>query len=203
VICYNGALIYDPPSKKVLAHYPIHLPLAKSVIDFSRDLSRDVLISVEVLDEWYTDRVNSTYQTETSKLFKPDKLAPIDTWLDCDVTKILLQGPDECLSQIKTKVFEEHSGKLAMAQSENNLLQIMAGNVSKGNALKLVCDHYGIPLRKTIAVGDAANDIDMIRSAGIGIAMADAPSKVKDVADYVTMKNDDDGVADALEKFVL
>jgi Cof subfamily protein (haloacid dehalogenase superfamily) len=177
--------------------------LARSAIDFARGLNRDILISVEVLDHWYTDRVNPAYQTETAKLFEPDKLAPIDTWLDCDVTKILLQGPDECLTEIREKMQEDFPGHLAMAQSENGLLQIMAGCVSKGNALRLVCEHYGIPLQKTIAVGDAPNDIDMLRSAGIGIAMGDAPNRVKEAADYITMRNDDDGVADALEKFVL
>ena len=203
VICYNGALIYDPPTRKILAHFPIHLPLARSVINFTRELNCEILISVEVLDHWYTDRVNPAYQTETAKMFKPDKLAPIDTWLNCDVTKILLQGPDECLMQIREKIFVDHPGQLAMAQSENNLLQIMAGSVSKGNALRLVCEHYGIPLQKTIAVGDAPNDIDMLRNAGIGIAMADAPDRVKQAANYITMKNDEDGLADALEKFIL
>ena len=79
----------------------------------------------------------------------------------------------------------------------------MAYNVTKGQALKKICGHYGIPVSKTIAIGDAPNDIDMLQTAGIGIAMAEAPDKVKQVADYVTVGSDEDGVAEALEKFVL
>jgi len=203
VICYNGALIYDPPNKQVLTHHPIRLELARKVVTLAREIYPDVLVSAEVLDHWFTDRVNSAYQTETSKQFIPDKLAPIETWLTCDVTKILLLGPDLYLTHIRTKLIQYHGEQLAMAQSDNNLLQIMAGGVSKGQALRFVCKHYKIPLRRTIAIGDASNDIDMLKSAGIGIAMAGASDRVKEAADYVTTANDEDGVAEALEKFAL
>jgi hypothetical protein len=203
VICYNGALVYDPPSKKVLAHHPIARNLAREVIGYARGIYPELLVSAEVLDHWFTDRVNDKYMTETAKEFEPDKLGPIESWLTGDVTKILLQGPQIYLTHIHTRLKQHHEGNFALAQSENNLLQIMAGGVSKGKALEFVCAHYQIPLQKTIAIGDAPNDIDMLRRAGFGIAMADAPAQVKNVADYVTTKNDEDGVAEALERFVL
>ncbi len=203
VICYNGAMIYDPQSKKMLEHHPIKLETAKALINRARSIHPDILVSVEVLDHWYTDKLNNAYQTEVSKQFEPDRLGPIDTWLDCDVTKILLLGQERYIENVKGAFLAEFRDKVAMAQSENHLLQIMAKGVSKGQALKSVCNYYNIPLEKTIAIGDAANDIDMLEIAGFGIAMADAPDKVKKVSDYVTTGNDEDGVAEALEKFVL
>ncbi len=203
VICYNGALIYDPKSKKMLAHCPIKLETAKEIINRARSVHSDILVSVEVLDHWYTDKLNNAYQTEVSKQFEPDRLGPIDSWLDCDVTKILLLGEEQHIEKIKNTFLSEFRDKIAMAQGEKHLLQIMAKGVSKGRALKTVCNFYNIPLDKTIAIGDESNDIDMLEIAGIGIAMADAPDKVKQVADYVTTGNDEDGVAEALEKFVL
>ncbi len=203
VICYNGALIYDPPSRSVLSHHPVKLATARKVIQMARDVWPNITISVEVLDQWFTDRISLEYQTEVSKKFVPDKLAPIETWLNCDVTKILILGPETFLSSIKNQVLYNFDSKLTAVQSDHNLLQIMSGGTSKGRALKFVCKHYNIPLRRTIAIGDAHNDIEMLECAGIGVAMADAPSRVKEVADYVTTTNDEDGVAEALEKFAL
>jgi Cof subfamily protein (haloacid dehalogenase superfamily) len=203
VICYNGALIYDPPNKEILVHQPIHLPIARQVMQMARDVWPNIVLSVEVLDQWFTDRINPEYQTEVSKQFIPDKLAPIETWLNCDVTKILVLGPETFLTSIKNQVLYNFGEKLSVIQSDNNLLQVMVSGVSKGKALKYVCKHYKIPLRRTIAIGDAHNDIEMLECAGIGIAMADAPTKVKEAADYVTTTNDEDGVAEALEKFAL
>ncbi|MFA5865696.1 MAG: Cof-type HAD-IIB family hydrolase [Phycisphaerae bacterium] len=202
-ICYNGALIYDPPSRTVLAHHPIQVEMTRKIIHMARDVHPDIVISVEVLDHWFTDRLSLEYKTEVSKQFVPDKLAPIETWLNCDVTKILILGPEHYLTSIRNQLVYNFAKKLSIVQSDHNLLQIMAGGVSKGKALKFVCRHYDIPLRRTIAIGDANNDLEMLELAGIGIAMADSPSKVKKAADYVTTTNDEDGVADALEKFAL
>jgi 5-amino-6-(5-phospho-D-ribitylamino)uracil phosphatase len=202
IICYNGALIYDPPTRTVLAHQPIRLSLAKKVIQMAREMYPPMAVSVEVLDEWLTDRAAAGRNGEPQKRV-PDTPAAIDSWLTCDVTKLLLLGPEAYLDGLRAKLNALFAHKLATAQSDHNLLQIMSAEVSKGNALKFVCKHYGIPLRRTIAIGDAHNDIDMLQMAGIGIAMADAPTRVKTAATYVTTGNDEDGVADALEKFVL
>jgi Cof subfamily protein (haloacid dehalogenase superfamily) len=203
VICYNGALVYDPPSRTVLAHHPIPMKTAQDIILYSRELCPEILTSAEVLDHWFTDRVSNEYQTETAKEFKPDTLGPIESWLKMDVTKILLQGPQVYLTKIRSQLQTRHNKSLSMAQSENNLLQIMAGGVSKGSALKFVCEHYNIPIDRTIAVGDAQNDLDMLNLAGMAIAMPHSPEKVKEAADYITVSNDEDGVAEALEKFLL
>lgn len=203
VVCYNGALIYDPPVKEVLFHRQIAEALAQEVIDLARQTYPDVAVSVEVLDHWYTDGITTEYETETSRQFKPDRLGPIDTWLDQDVTKILLLGPAPHITEIRTKLKRMCRSRLATTQSEPHLLQIMSAGVSKGTAFRFVCDYYNVPTQRTIAIGDAPNDLDMLKQAGVGVAMASAPEPVKRAADYVTAHNDDDGVAEALERFAL
>ncbi|GAG46481.1 unnamed protein product [marine sediment metagenome] len=187
----------------MLYHRPIDKLLAKQVIRTARSIHQDTLVSVEVLDHWYTDRVSPEYQTEVSKQFEPDRLGPVDTWLTQDVTKILLLGPGEQIKNIRARATELFAGQVAMTQDQTHLLQIMSRGVSKGAALKLVCKRYDVALQKTIAIGDAPNDIDMLKISGIGIAMASAPERVRRSADYVTSPNDDEGVAEALERFVL
>lgn len=79
---------------------------------------------------------------------------------------------------------------------------IREGN-DKGTAIDHICRHYGLDVSETMAFGDGGNDLEMLVRAGIGVAMGNANDDVKAHADYVTAHIDDNGVAKALEKFVL
>lgn len=75
--------------------------------------------------------------------------------------------------------------------------------VNKANALERVCKEMGITMNEVMAVGDSLNDIKMIERAGVGVAMGNAQDVVKESADYITETNENDGVAQAIEHFVL
>lgn len=82
-------------------------------------------------------------------------------------------------------------------------LTLFSSAVSKGNALTLLARHLDIPLEETMAVGDGANDISMLRAAGLGVAMGQAPRRVRAMADVVTTSNAEDGLARAVEQYAL
>ncbi len=84
-----------------------------------------------------------------------------------------------------------------------DFINILAPGVSKGKALEALASHLGVPLTEVIAVGDGTNDISLLASAGLAIAMGNAPSEVKAIADYVTLDVDHSGLAAAIEKFLL
>ena len=73
---------------------------------------------------------------------------------------------------------------------------------SKAIGLRLAADHFGIPIERTIAIGDSANDLPMLQAAGTSVAMGNAPAHIRDAADYVTGDNTDCGVAQALQKLI-
>jgi Cof subfamily protein (haloacid dehalogenase superfamily) len=73
----------------------------------------------------------------------------------------------------------------------------------KGAALAIVCEELGVPLSASIAMGDSESDLAMLREAGLGIAMGNAPDEVKKAALHIAPTNDADGVAWAIERFVL
>jgi len=78
----------------------------------------------------------------------------------------------------------------------------MAPGVNKGTALPLIGRHYGIRVEEILAVGDAENDLDMLLTAGVGVAMANAPSAVKAAARHVTEKsNNEAGAAEAIRRW--
>lgn len=84
-----------------------------------------------------------------------------------------------------------------------NQFEILPRDVSKGRAVVSVARDLGIDLNHVMAIGDAENDRDMLELVGMGIAMGNAPESLKAAARHVTASNDEDGVAEALEKFVL
>ena len=90
-----------------------------------------------------------------------------------------------------------------MVQTEDHLLQVMAADVDKASALLAVARHLGVEAPNVMAIGDNANDLGMIRWAGLGVAMGNASADLLAWADHVTDHNDADGVAKAIERFVL
>lgn len=82
-------------------------------------------------------------------------------------------------------------------------IEVMDQHGNKGSALKKVADHFNIPLDDTVAIGDNFNDIPMLEVAGLSVAMGNAEPQVKEVCDVVTHSNDENGVAHAINKYVL
>ena len=91
---------------------------------------------------------------------------------------------------------------ISVCSSERDNIDIMPAGQSKGKALERLCKDLAIPSEKVLAIGDGENDLDMIEFAGCGVAMGNAMDVVKKAANYVAPTNDEDGAAEAIEKFV-
>ena len=94
-------------------------------------------------------------------------------------------------------------GNLSISDSMGTNLEINAPGVNKGMGLIQLGRLLGIEREEIMACGDGLNDLAMLRAVGFGVAMANGNEEVKKYADYVTGSNDEDGVAKAIEKFVL
>lgn len=106
----------------------------------------------------------------------------------------------------KIKKFKEEVriiGGLACFGSGRRSLEINAKNVSKGNAVEVLSKYLGINREDIICIGDNENDISMIEYAGLGVAMGNGIESLKSKADYITLTNDEDGVANVIDKFIL
>ncbi len=106
---------------------------------------------------------------------------------------------DPVEADLKTRFGEE----LYITRSKMHYLEIMHRDANKARALQLVAEHYGIPQTDVLAIGDSYNDLGMLAWAGLGVAVGNAPPLVKAAADHVTLSNDEDGVAEALERWAL
>lgn len=202
-IHYNGALIHDFRGGRHVFHQPMEAAVAKRLIKAARKLDPDCLVSLEILDRWYTDRVDPAYTTETGREFNPDFVGHLDAFLTVPVTKVMLLAPPARTAKLAEMVRRRFKGKVGMAVSDKHLIQLMHREVDKAAALAQVAAEYGIHQEEVMAIGDAPNDRNMLKWAGLGVAVGNAWPMVIQAADVVVPPNDADGVAHAIERFVL
>lgn len=202
-INYNGALIWDEPLNKPIFHRPLSGALTWRIIDDARDMFDEVQVSCELMDRWYTDRAEEQFTTETGKLFKPDVVAPLETFAHTAVTKLMLLGEPRMILRLEQRIDEQFGSKVSIVRTDDHLLQIMDKRVSKAVALQIVAKHYGLPMDHVMAIGDAPNDVAMLQIAGVSVAMDNAHRLVKGVADWIAPSNNDHGVRAALQRYGL
>lgn len=115
--------------------------------------------------------------------------------------KWLVVGEANELSELEKELQTLFHNELSIYRSEPFFLEILPSGIEKANGIKFIADKLNIQAKEVLACGDSYNDINMLRYAGLGIAMANANKDVKAAADYITCSNDEDGVAYAVKKF--
>jgi Cof subfamily protein (haloacid dehalogenase superfamily) len=200
---YNGALIFDSSRHRHVFHQPLAPDLTRKVIKLARKIDPQVVVSLEILDKWYTDHVDEQLPTETSRTFAPDFVGPLESFWHVPVTKLMLLAPAERLQKITAGIQAKFARKVSLLVSDSHLLQVVHPEVDKWRGLAWIANQLNIDATRVMAVGDAPNDIGMLRWAGLGVAVENAWDQVRAVADVVVPSNDEDGVAFALRRYVL
>lgn len=118
-------------------------------------------------------------------------------WLKIGYTTTDMAKLDQIRKELS--VYDE----LELTNSLPTNIEVNPLGVNKASSVEKVCQRLGITMDEVMAVGDSLNDIKMIEQAGLGVAMGNAQQKIKDVADVVTDKNENSGVAQAIMKFIL
>ena len=202
MVLYAGGLIQTVESGKKLYEKAISVEDAKAVLAIAKEKGWqmqtyiDDVLRTAVSDHWIQE-----YERKTrahAVICGDDAYQPQGS---CN--KILSRSTHEELLQRKAYIDQQLPGKLQVLFSEDTYLEIMPTGVNKGTGLQRLADLYGVSIEETMAVGDSQNDIDMLKVAGVSVTMENAHDEIKKVADHVTASNDEDGVAQAIEKFVL
>lgn len=202
VVAYQGAMIrmINEPHD-VCFHNPIPMDIATDLLSFL--VKDDYQINLYLDDDLWTTHTNNhaTYYARTAgvtPLFTADLLGQ----MTLPPTKIMVIDDhriDELLIQLESK----YMGRLNYCRSRSNFCEIIDVGASKWKALETLINQWGIDPSEVMAIGDQGNDLSMIRGAGVGVAMGNAPDEIKREANYVTDTVDEDGAAKAIEKFVL
>lgn len=205
IISQNGALVWDEKNRRPIHHLSIQADLAKKVIGFARKMFPNLLACVEIIDKQYAEE-SMKLPAESSvsrRMFSPEFICPIDAFLRVPATRLLLQASAEELDYLEEAIQAKFKGKFNFFRSNPKLLQLTAEMANKGYALELVARQFNIPQGQVMAIGDSHNDLHMLQWAGVGVAVANAHENIKSQADHTVPSNDSDGVAVALEQFVL
>lgn len=200
---YNGALVWDPSQNKALAHSPMAGPLVGELITLARSHVPAALVSVEFMDRWLTDRVDPRFLTETARIFPPDFVGPLEAFIDNGATKLMLQAEAAQITLLRQALEVRFSDRVTLIRTDDDLLQLMDRNTSKWRTLRWLAGTLGVSPGEILAIGDNENDVEMIREAGVGVAMGNGTLDAISVADWIAPSNVDDGVAAAIERFVL
>lgn len=201
---YNGGLIYDCSTKEAIIRRPVPIPYVRYILDeaYKAGLHAHTYDDIYVVSEHDTKEL-AQY---TKGIMVPGIVVP-------DVTKYLKDEPIKVIvisheSHVVLDKFREHmmpwcEGKLTTVFSSPILLEFENPLSTKGYAVKFMCEHFGIPVEASIAVGDEENDISMIEAAGLGVAMCNGTDMTKAAADYITDNdNDHSGISEIINKFV-
>lgn len=203
IICYSGALILDKDGKILSKEFinVLHLEEIYKLVN-----KHNIHISLYKDDQWYIEEMDYWAKQESEitnitpqiidfkeliKLWKKEGTGP---------NKILCMANPNEINILKENI---KANELNIYPSKPTYLEIMPPNASKTSAINYLQKKFHINKEEIIAMGDNYNDIDMLEYAGVGIAMGNAPDEVKKRANDVTLTNDEDGVSESLEKYII
>jgi Cof subfamily protein (haloacid dehalogenase superfamily) len=199
IICCHGALTKDFGANRTLTHQPIPLQYAKPMVEFAEHNGLSLAI---YLEEFF-------WRLEGSRVYMDDMTGP--GWREAKTFgDVLHSAPTfiRFLGEESVEAMRREFGDWPLNfhyETWGDFVEcaVLNREASKKNALARLCADFQIVPERVLAVGDSRNDVPMLRWAGVGVAMGNALPEVKEAVRYVTASNLDDGVALALERFVL
>lgn len=205
VIACNGAVVKNPITDEMLFHYPVETDLMLEVVEICK--KNNIYFHIYTIDTVYAERNERLMKMYNSWKEKDPDNSLVKTAVVDDVAEIVKNNIvyklglyiDENGAQEAYDEIIKISG-LTSCFSLSTLVDIFNEDASKGNALVELGKYFGIETNEIMALGDNENDIPMLETAGLGIAMLDAVDKVKKSANEVTDSNNNSGVAKAIRK---
>ena len=202
VITFNGALVQNTYTKENILDIPLSYEAYVELYKVSQDL--DVNIHALTDDSVLTPKDNEFTQIESNINNIPIIESPVeDVDSDTLIVKVMFIDEPSKLDYAQANLPEWVREKYTVVRSMPFFLEFMNKKVNKGVGVDAVVKKLGIKQEEVICVGDADNDRAMIEYAGLGVAMGNATDKIKEIADFITLSNEEDGVAHVIEKFML
>ena len=204
-IAYNGGIVYDTENKRNIYTKVMDFEIIKKIYNIILKNSPDLCFCLHEDEFIYVTQDNEITALEAESNHQTKVLInDIEDLAGKKFMKILLVGKHEKLKHAAEILKQsEISNSIKTMFSLDMLLEVLPADSDKSVALKWLSGYLNIPLTSVLVVGDAENDIEMLKTAGYSVAMQNAYEQVKKNADYITEKNNDEnGLTEALEKFL-
>ncbi len=211
-VCYNGGRVVDCETDQVLVDFTMTVEEVKSVLHHIKQFDLrpvitegDYMLVNDVYDCMIKDgeREFNVLQYESRMNgYILKEIPDLEEYVDFPCNKILTAADSAYLKEKFEAIRKPFEGKLSSMFTANFYYEFTPMGIDKGAALRPAMEKLGIKPEECIAFGDAENDIPMLQYAGVGVAMGNATEPVKAIADYITLSNEEDGIAEALYKYM-
>ncbi|OPZ62643.1 MAG: putative phosphatase [Firmicutes bacterium ADurb.Bin506] len=202
IASYNGAWVRMSATGPELLRMPVPVEEGRRIVRLLSDWG--LVFHAYFDDVMYAVRKSQPTSDYEAKYASVARILPdLEEFASRESMKYLVLDTEERILAIEPMIRQMAGPSLNVMRSQPGLLEIVNARASKGAALEHLAASLGISISETMAIGDSENDIDMLKAAGISVAVANASPTVKAVADHVTASNDDNGVAAAFRRFGL
>ena len=201
IVAHNGALVKDVKTGQIYHHQTIPKSVVAEILDLLE--AKETVIHFNCDDEIYLTTPNPYSDRYSQELQVTLKYISSLKHLEKTPTTILVIDRKDALEELLMTLSAKFRGEIdcVLVPWQSNIwrMQFLPPNTSKGKGVLQVAKRLGVKPEEIISFGDNYNDMEMIQSVGLGIAMGNAVPDLKQVADFVTLSNREDGVAMALE----
>jgi len=211
VIASNGAMVIDKDENEI---YESHLGYENGVYALEIMKNNNIYPHFYSRDTIYTEKMAYSsifyqkYNESTGNSKFNVKFNMVKNWNEIlkinenEIMKTVGMSEDiELIRKIRSQLSENPNIEVVYSHEKN--FEVMKRGVSKGNSIGILASHYGISRDEIVAFGDSNNDLSMLKYAGLGVAMGNGTQEIKNHADFITLSNDENGVAHGIEKIFL
>ncbi|WP_273850119.1 Cof-type HAD-IIB family hydrolase [Guptibacillus spartinae] len=202
IVNFNGAFVHHPLDPSFGTHHsPMDLTTAKSIVSSCKEINVKNMMA-EVLDDVYLHQhdelIMQNMIMNDSSIFTGE----IHKNLKDDPTSLLIHPHEQQLADLRQMLRDHHAEMIEhrVWAAPLNIIEIVRAGLNKAVGLQRLAAHFNVPQERIIAFGDEDNDLEMIEYAGTGVAMGNAIDELKNIANEVTITNEEDGIATFLEE---
>ncbi len=197
-VCYQGAVVADPVSGEFLLHVPIPLEPAREAVAAVQEEGFGLNCYVD--DELYVAEITPKARRYADfQSLELHAVGPLLDWLDRPPTKLVVIEDPEVLDGLEARLKERFRDRLYISRSLPYFLELAHPDVTKASGLAFLAKRLGFTGAETVAFGDGENDVELLKWAGYGVAVANAHERVLAIADFVCPSVDEEGVAQTIE----
>lgn len=203
ILAFNGGAVIDCATGEPIMQRTLDMSLYPYL--YSKGNTEDFNILSYLGDDIACEDIEDEYVRYEARLngMGLRKVGNFLEEIDFPEPKFLIVGNPEKLALLEREIAEHLKGVMSVYRSEPFFLELLPLGIDKADCLDAFLKQIGYSQEDLMACGDGYNDLSMIRYAGMGVAMKNAQKEVLEAADYVTLSNDEDGVAEAVERILL
>lgn len=213
LVAYNGSQVIDCETKEILFNQALSVEEGKAVLEHMKKFDRvrpvidkgDYMFVNDVYDNWITWRgepFNVLKYESRSNNYKFCEIDDLAAFVDFPLNKILTTSDPEYLQEHYLEMMEPFKDSLSCMFTGDFYFEFTAQGIDKAKALDTVLTPMGYTKEEMISYGDGHNDASIVKFAGTGVAMANAVQALKDIANEITLSNNEDGIAVSLYKHI-